>query len=95
MPQQLGGTILKLIIFSLVAGMVMSFFDITPQRLIENFGETVREIFQFVVDAVEWGARYVLLGAVIVVPIWLIKLLFDALGRRGRGGGTGGGSGAA
>lgn len=82
MPQQIGSTILKLIFFSLVVGMLMSFFGISPLQLIENFGETIRDVFHFVTRVIEWGAKYVLLGAVIVVPVWLIKLLFDAIGRR-------------
>ena len=83
MPK-LGSTIAKLLILSLIVGMVMALFGITPKGLIENFGETIADIFNFIVRIAEWGARYVLLGAVIVVPIWLIKRLLDAVGRKNR-----------
>jgi hypothetical protein len=35
-------------------------------------------------DAVRWGVPYILLGAVIVVPFYIIKLGLDMLKRRKR-----------
>lgn len=83
MSKGLGSTILKLLIASLLVGLVMSWFDITPRSLIENFGDTVVRMFGKVVTFFSWAFEYILLGAVIVVPIWLIVFLIDrAKGRR-------------
>ena len=35
-------TIVKLLIASLIIGMLLTFFDITPERLLASFGETIR-----------------------------------------------------
>lgn len=83
MSKGLGSTILKLLIASLLVGLVMSWFDITPRSLIENFGDTVVRMFGKVVTFFGWAFEYILLGAVIVVPIWLIVFAIDrAKGRR-------------
>lgn len=80
----IGSTIVKLLIASLVLGMAMSLFGINPLNLIEHFGQTIQTIFVFVVDLASWGARYVMLGAIVVVPIWLILRVLNTIGRRNR-----------
>lgn len=75
-------TIVKLLIASLIIGMLLTFFDITPERLLASFGETVQRIFQIVVSFGEWSIRYILVGAVVVVPIWLIMLLLRVARRK-------------
>jgi hypothetical protein len=66
-----------------VVWLLISFFDINPKELLANFGETVQDIFALAVRCIEWSVKYVLLGAVMVVPIWLILLLINkARGKR-------------
>jgi len=76
MPPRLGATIVKLALLSLIVGLVLRAIGFTPRALIEHFGETVQGIFTFVVSTVEWAVPYILLGAVIVVPLWLIRAGF-------------------
>jgi hypothetical protein len=85
MPSRPLATVVKLILASLAVGMVLTFFDITPRKLIENFGATVRQIYATVANVIEWGLRYVLVGAVVVVPIWLVTVgLRQITERRGK-----------
>jgi Na+/H+-dicarboxylate symporter len=72
MPANIRDTIIKIVLFSFVVGLLLSFFDINPAQLLRNFGATAEKIFKIVADVIEWGVKYVLLGAVVVVPIWLI-----------------------
>ena len=75
-PNNVGNLVLKLAVISLVVGLLMSFFDVTPADLIRNAWATVQRAWELVVDFVQWGGKYILLGAVVVVPIWgLIQLL--------------------
>jgi len=71
MPKNVRDTIIKIVIGSFFVGILLAFFEINPQELMADFGETVQAIFGVVADVIEWGVKYVLLGAV-VVPIWLI-----------------------
>jgi len=72
MPKHVRDTIIKIVIGSFIVGILLAFFDIDPKELMADFGETVQAIFKVVADVIEWGVKYVLLGAVVVVPIWLI-----------------------
>ena len=82
MPQITLSTLVKLLLASLVVGAVMSWLGWTPQQ----FWLGVRD---FVVDAFERADRwvgsvlsYILIGAVVVVPIWLARYVWRAV--RGR-----------
>ena len=76
-------TLVKLLVVSLLVGLLLRFFDITPQRLLESFGETVRDIFDLMVSMVSWAVPYILIGAVVVVPIWIIMAVLRMSKRRG------------
>ena len=56
-------------------GLALAFFDINPRSLVENLGETVVNIYEVVLSFLKWSLKYVLLGAVVVVPIWLVFFL--------------------
>lgn len=80
--QKIGKTIFKLAVVSLIVGLFMSFFDITPQSILNNFGETVAKAYQTVIGWGEWMVPYILLGATIVLPIWAILALLRLGGRK-------------
>ena len=69
------GTILKLLLVCLVVGLLLSFFNITPQHIVTDTLRTLREIYDLVFGAVHWAVPYILLGAVIVVPVAVISLM--------------------
>lgn len=82
MPKGIGSTILKLLVASLLVGLVMRWFDITPRSLVANFGATVERMFNAVATFFGWAIDYILVGAVIVMPIWLVVFLLDRLKRK-------------
>jgi hypothetical protein len=82
MPRNLGGTLLKLFILSLIVGIVLSVFNIDPEKLLGSTGGTVESIFNMLVDALEWAVPFVLIGAVVVIPIWLILAALRMARRR-------------
>lgn len=76
-------TIVKLAIISFVVGWLLVQFDISPEDIFADFGETVRRVYDAARSAIEWSAGYIVIGAVLVVPLWLISVLLDRLkGRR-------------
>ena len=62
----------RLIIASLCVGIMLSFFNIDPVELINNVPETLGKIIDVILDVFNWAGKYVLLGAIIVIPIWFI-----------------------
>ena len=65
-------TLLRLFFFSLIVGLVLSALNVSPESVLGTIGGTVESIFLVVVDAVNWAVPFVLIGAVVVLPIWLV-----------------------
>jgi hypothetical protein len=79
-----GAVILKLAIASIMIGVVLSVFGFNPNNLyaaILNLGEWIRSLG---LDAVNTVLRYLILGAIIVVPLWFLSRIFSLFGS-GRG----------
>lgn len=77
-----GQVLLRLIVISLIVGIVLSALGISPYDIINQARALVLRVWNMGFGAIDWIWRYFLLGAVIVVPIWLIVRLLK-LGRGG------------
>jgi hypothetical protein len=75
----IAGTLIRLVLLSVVVGIIFSALGITPFNLIERFEQLVRNVTSMGLDALTWAFKYFLLGAVIVFPIWFVVRL---LGKR-------------
>ena len=73
---------IKLLIASLVVGLIFRALDIQPRSLLRDIPDVIRDVFRLAVQIVDWGIPYILLGAVIVVPVWLLFTLFRLMRRR-------------
>jgi hypothetical protein len=91
MPQDLvvrlfGGSpvwvLARLILLSILVGVVLSVFGLDPGNIIRSVERLVRSVWGMGFDAVAWVWRYFLLGAVLVVPIWIVVRLVKASGER-------------
>lgn len=72
-----GSVLAKLIFLSLLVGAFMAFLGITPFGLIEGLFNWIRSVFDLSLDTVKEVGLWVLYGAVIVVPLWLISRFFS------------------
>lgn len=75
-------TLLKLVVASVVVGILLAFFGIQPIDLWRDFLDTIARIWRMGFSAIDWSVRYVLLGAVVVVPIWIFVRLWTYLVER-------------
>ena len=62
----------KLILLSILIGVVLSALGLDPLNILSSLQRLIRDIWDMGFDAVRWLWQYFLLGAVIVIPIWLI-----------------------
>lgn len=76
------GVIVRLVILSVVVGIVLSALGITPDNLFYRLGLLVERIYNMGWGAVQWALGYFLLGAIIVIPIWLVARLLGGGKRR-------------
>lgn len=75
-------TLLKLVIASVAVGVVLAVFGIQPMDLWRDFLDTVGRIWHMGFDAIDWSFRYLALGAVVVVPIFIAVRLWAVLVER-------------
>lgn len=72
----------RLVLLSILVGVVLSVLGLDPWNIIRSLRMLVWHVWDLGFDAIHWLWRYFLLGAVIVIPIWLIMRLAGA--SRGR-----------
>ena len=68
----------RLVLLSILIGVVLSAFGLDPFNIVESIFRLIRRIWEMGFDAIAWVWRYFLLGAVIVIPIWLIVRFVNA-----------------
>ncbi|MFM9940669.1 MAG: DUF6460 domain-containing protein [Hyphomicrobiaceae bacterium] len=74
--------ILRLAVLSVVVGVVMSALDIRPENLLHHLRLLFQRISALGFGAIESVFGYLVLGAVVVVPIWLVARLIGGLKSR-------------
>jgi hypothetical protein len=70
--------VVKLILISVLVGVVLAALGLDPLNIFRSLQSLIRSIWNMGFDAIKWVWGYFLLGAVIVIPIWLIMRLVNA-----------------
>jgi hypothetical protein len=70
--------IFRLVLLSIIIGVILEVLGLDPLHIIDSLRSLFLRIWDMGFDAVRWVCRYLLLGAAIVVPIWLIVRLTRA-----------------
>lgn len=73
-----GSVLAKLLFLSLLVGALMSFLGLTPADLFGRVWRTLESVLSLGFDAFGEIGRWLLYGAVVVVPVWLVLRLFGA-----------------
>lgn len=78
----LGGTPLavafRLILLSILVGIVLAAIGFDPWNIVQSVRQMFRWLWNLGFDSISWLWRYFLLGAVIVIPVWLLSRIFNA-----------------
>ena len=67
--------VVRLILLSILVGVILSAIGLDPFDIWRSIERLIRSVWNMGWDAFDWAWRYFLLGAVIVVPIWLVARL--------------------
>ncbi|UYO40523.1 hypothetical protein KQX62_04225 [Rhodopseudomonas palustris] len=67
----------RLILMSILVGVVLAAIGLDPWNIITSIQLLFERIWDLGFDAINGLWRYFLLGAVIVIPIWLLTRLFS------------------
>ena len=76
------GTVIKLALASLLVGWLLSVLGVTPQDLVARFSGLATGLWDTVRDFLGWAGAYMLLGALVVLPVWLVLYLWRRLRAR-------------
>lgn len=68
-------TLAKIAVGSLVVGTILSHFGITIEVVLREAGLTPERLNELVRQAVAWALPNMALGAIIILPVWLVILL--------------------
>jgi hypothetical protein len=68
--------LMKLTLASMIAGVVMNLFGLSADRLLAAVGMTPIELWEHIVTFVAWAIPNVILGALIILPLWFCAYLF-------------------
>ena len=72
-----GGVFLRLLFVSLIVGAFLMWLEIRPLDIFRGISDLVNRIWGLGFDAIRVVADYVLAGAAIVVPVWLVLRLMN------------------
>jgi hypothetical protein len=70
--------IFRLVLLSILIGVILEVLGLDPWNIFDSLRTLLLRIWDMGFDALRWLWRYLLLGAAIVVPIWLIMRLMRA-----------------
>jgi len=75
-------TLVKVAVASLVVGTILAHFGITVEQLMHEFGLSAEHLEDYAQKGFAWAWPNVLLGALVIVPIWFLIYLVRPPGRR-------------
>jgi hypothetical protein len=76
-----GSVVFRLLVISLIVGAAMVFFNLTPKDLIESVRHLVESVLGSGIESLRSLLLYILYGAMVVVPIFLVVRILKALRR--------------
>jgi hypothetical protein len=73
----IGRTIIKLIVVCLIVGFVLAFFGFTPDNIVDTIRYYFLDLWYNGFQALGRVGDYLLLGAIIVVPVFVVLRLLS------------------
>ncbi len=68
----------RLLLMSLLVGVVLAAIGFDPWNIVASVQALFLRVWELGFDAINGLWRYFLLGAVVVIPVWLLSRLFSA-----------------
>jgi hypothetical protein len=75
-------TLVKIAVASLIVGAILAHFGVTTDQLIKTVGLSQEQIMELAQRGVTWALPNLLLGSLVIVPVWFLFYLFRPPGTR-------------
>ena len=76
MLSRLTRTMVKVLLASLIVGTVLAHFGITTDELAKTAGLSPERIEDLARQGLAWALPNLLLGSLVIVPVWFVLFLF-------------------
>lgn len=73
---RLFSTLTKLLIASIVTGVVLGRLDLSAEQILLELGMTPENVIQGLEKGLTWAIPHLILGSMVIVPVWLVVYLF-------------------
>jgi len=74
-------TLVKIAVASLVVGTILAHFGITAEQLMKEVGLSTDRLQDYAKQGFAWAWPNVLLGSLVIVPVWFLIFLFRPPGQ--------------
>ncbi|MEM8552508.1 MAG: DUF6460 domain-containing protein [Pseudomonadota bacterium] len=75
------GVLIRLVILSFVVGLILRALDLNPADIIVWVEERIRALSNMGFETFQEVGAILVLGAVVVLPVWLLLRVFRLIGR--------------
>lgn len=72
------GVVIRLTLISIAVGIVLQALGIDLRNFFDRINELLRNVYDMGLGAIQWLLEPLLLGAIVVIPIWFIGRVFRA-----------------
>jgi hypothetical protein len=76
MFNRLTRTLVKVVVASLIVGTILAHFGITTDELMKTAGLSSERLTEFARAGFAWALPTLMLGALVIVPLWFVIYLF-------------------
>ena len=82
MLARLISSLVKVAVASLIVGTVLAHFGITADQILKDMGITPERLAELARQGFAWALPNLLLGLLIIVPVWFVAFLFRPPGTK-------------
>jgi putative exporter of polyketide antibiotics len=74
-------TLIKVAVASLIVGAILAHFGITVEMLMKEAGLSPERLEEMARKGIAWALPNMLLGSIIIIPLWFIAFILRPPGR--------------
>lgn len=69
-------TVTKILVASIITGVILEKLNLSAEQILLELGLTPENVITFVERGMTWAIPHLILGSLVIVPVWLVVYLF-------------------
>jgi hypothetical protein len=75
------GRLIRFLVLCLLVGLALSFFGLDALDFWRGAWSLAKGVYETMVTSIGKVASYILIGAAVLIPIWIVRVLWRRMGR--------------